>query len=202
MNINLRKILKYAEARLYSERVSDRAVYNHLAKTCNELLSDFNADEYAYINQIYTETGMEKRLVIANLQSVIERLNREINFGNTIFETKEEHSKFIKAWKVIHKNLRPVEIVGGYSTVKVDGKWVSLPQMKSSLTLAHHLVYLAATGKLNKAIHSINPCTLNIITRYGFFDTAIADFSSIITVDQKHVILGKLYEWEAKKRRP
>lgn len=148
-------VKKYYEVMLKRERTSDQ-MYEALSDMLDKLWYDFTPEEleFAQSLQIPELSNTECR-IIAKLNLIKEIEMTTKTYAN-VFENKEDYLKLRDFWKAFHAEGKHKAVKVEYRTSKpfqsgyANGDMAF--HMESSLTLTHHLIYLAATGKsLDKA---------------------------------------------------
>lgn len=113
---------------------------------------------------------------------------------NTIFETKEQYIAFRTKWKEIHNELRGQKEIRYTSSHYRNGKWESFDVKQSALSLEFHLIYLAATGKLDKGMKTIYNHTRSS-AKYASYSAAFGHFGDTLSAEQRHLIVQKIHEF-------
>lgn len=192
-------IIKYYETLLLASRTNEPVTYHFLMRQAEGTFRCLSSDDLELIERLTDESGIEEHKKDAIALHIIDNLKKETNHMNTIFETKDQYIAFRAKWKEIHHELRKQKVVAYTTSHYRNGAWESADVQESALNLFYHLIYLAATGKLDKAMSNAFYHTWNK-ARWGAYTTAFARFGDALTPEQRHQIVQIIHEYADKRR--
>lgn len=193
--IDKNKILKYYEYKQNVSRANDPILYHFLMREIENIKITFTKDENDYIDALIQKSQIDNKFQDAINVYIIDTLHKDTLYMNTIFETKEQYIAFRNKWKEIAADLRSKRSVVGRGSRKVDGNWVGFDITESSLSLPYHVVFLAATGKLESGMKNLHFHTRIFLRHYGASSAVLSAFGETLTEPQKHMIEQTIHEF-------
>lgn len=192
--MNNKLIIKYYETLLLASRTNEPVTYHFLMRQVEETFRCLSSDDLELIERLTDESGIEEHKKDAIALHIIDNLKKDTNHMNTIFETKDQYIAFRSKWKEIHNELRKEKVVA-YTARHYRGRgFENFDVYESALNIFYHLIYLAATGKLDKAMSNAFYTTWNK-ARWGAYTTAFARFGDVLTPEQRHQIVQIIHEY-------
>lgn len=194
MNINKDLIIKYYEYQLHASRTNDPPTYHFLMRQMESVRDCLSFDDLDYIECLIKDSQINTICKDAIAIRIIDKLTKDTHYMNTIFETKEQYIAFRTKWKEIHNNLR-YQKETRYTTAHYrNGKWEDFEVKQSALSLEFHLIYLAATGKLEDAMRVIYNHTRSS-AQHASYTAAFGYFGDTLSAEQRHLIVQKIHEF-------
>lgn len=194
MNINKAQIIKYYEYQLNASRTNEPVTYHFLMRQMESVHSCFSCDELDYINCLIKDSGIDPAKKDAIAITIIDKLTKDTHYMNTIFETKDQYIAFRTKWKEIHNELRYKKETRYKSSHYRNGKWEDFEVQQSALSLPFHLIFLAATGKLEKGVSKIYIASRNE-AKWASYTAAFGYFGDTLNAEQRHLIVQNIHEY-------
>jgi hypothetical protein len=195
---NKEQIIKYYETLLLASRTNEPVTYHYLTRQAEGTFNRLSSDDLELMERLTDESGIEKHKKDAIALHIIDSLKKENNYMTTIFETKEQYIAFRTKWKEIHNELRKQKVVA-YTASHYNGRgYENFDVKESALNIYYHMIYLTATGTVDKAMSNAIYHTWNKIFwgsgSTSGFKAAFDRFGDALTPEQRHTIAEQIHQ--------